>query len=64
MAKDLKKVEEVQEGLQSVITDQEKQALGILIQAVKVATNKGSFELDDAIVIGQAKNVLEVLIKE
>lgn len=64
MAKDLKKVEEVQEGLQSVITDQEKQALGILIQAIKVAQNKGSFELDDAIVIGQAKNVLEVLIKE
>lgn len=64
MSKDLKKVEEVQEAVQSVISDQEKQALSILIQAIKVAQNKGSFELDDAIVIGQAKNVLEVLIKE
>jgi hypothetical protein len=61
MSKDLKKVEEE---VQSVINNQEKQALIILIQAVKMATNKGSFELDDAIVIGNAKNVLEVLIKE
>ena len=64
MTKDLKKVEEVQEGVQSVISDQEKQALNILIQAVKVGTNKGAFELDDAIVIGNAKNILEILIKE
>ncbi len=63
MSKDLKKVEEVQEEVQSVISNQEKQALGVLIQAVKIATNKGAFELDDAIVIGQAKNVLEGLTK-
>mgnify|MGYP003656604001 CR=1 FL=1 len=47
----------------SVINEQEKQALGVLIQAVKIATNKGAFELDDAIVIGNAKNVLQGLIK-
>jgi hypothetical protein len=59
MSKDLKKAEE----LQSVISDQQKQALNVLIQAVKIATNKGAFELDDAIVIGNAKNVLQGLTK-
>jgi hypothetical protein len=59
MSKDLKKVEEVQ----SVISEQQKQSLNVLIQAVKIATNKGAFELDDAIVIGNAKNVLEGLTK-
>jgi hypothetical protein len=59
MSKDLKEVEEVQ----SVISSQEKQALDILIQAVKIATKYGAFELEDAIVIGQAKNVLEGLTK-
>ena len=59
MSKDLKKAEE----LQSVISEQQKQALNVLIQAVKIATNKGAFELDDAIVIGNAKNVLEGLTK-
>jgi hypothetical protein len=58
MGKDLKKVEEV---VQSVINDQEKQALIVLIKAVKIAQNKGAFELDDAIVIGNAKNILESL---
>jgi precorrin isomerase len=60
MTKDLKKVEEVQ----SAINNQEQQALGVLIQAVKIATNKGAFELDDAVVIGNAKSVLQGLIKE
>ena len=60
MSKELKKVEEVQ----SVINNQEQQALGVLIQAVKIATNKGAFELDDAVVIGNAKSVLQGLIKE
>tara|TARA_R110000823_G_C15514428_1_gene454753 strand:+ start:232 stop:411 length:180 start_codon:yes stop_codon:yes gene_type:complete len=59
MSKDLKKAEE----LQSVISEQQKQALNVLIQAVKIATNKGAFELDDAILIGNAKNVLEGLTK-
>jgi hypothetical protein len=59
MSKELKKVEEVQ----SVISEQQKQSLNVLIQAVKIATNKGAFELDDAIVIGNAKNVLEGLTK-
>tara|TARA_R110000850_G_scaffold263053_1_gene391812 strand:+ start:36 stop:224 length:189 start_codon:yes stop_codon:yes gene_type:complete len=47
----------------SVINEQEKQALGVLIQAVKIATNKGAFDLDDAFVIGNAKNILQGLIK-
>jgi len=59
MSKDLKKVEEVQ----SVLGDNEQKALGVLIQAVKIATTKGSFELDDAVVIGNAKNIMEKLIK-
>ena len=63
MSKDLKKVEKVQEEVQSVISSQEKKALGVLIQAVKIAQNKGAFELDDAIIIGQSKNVLEGLTK-
>tara|TARA_R110000851_G_scaffold80063_1_gene176344 strand:- start:327 stop:497 length:171 start_codon:yes stop_codon:yes gene_type:complete len=56
MSKDLKEV-------LSAINKQEKQALGVLIQAVKIATNKGAFELDDAVVIGNAKNVLQGLIE-
>ena len=56
MSKDLKEV-------LYVINEQEKQALGILIQAVKIATNKGAFDLDDAFVIGNAKNILQGLIK-
>tara|TARA_R110000787_G_scaffold253427_1_gene358831 strand:+ start:176 stop:358 length:183 start_codon:yes stop_codon:yes gene_type:complete len=60
MSKDLKKVDEV---VESVINNQEKQALNILIQSVKLANNKGAFELDDAIVIGQSKNILEYLTK-
>jgi hypothetical protein len=59
MSKEVKKVEDVQQAF----SEQEKQALGVLIQAVKIATNKGAFELDDAIVIGNAKNVLQGLIK-
>tara|TARA_R110000782_G_scaffold109071_2_gene197860 strand:+ start:714 stop:899 length:186 start_codon:yes stop_codon:yes gene_type:complete len=61
MSKNLNKVVEE---VQSVISNQEQQALGILIHAVKIATNKGAFELDDAIIIGNAKNVLQSLIKE
>ena len=56
MSKDLK------EAL-SVINKQEQQSLGVLIKAVKIANNKGAFELDDAIVIGNAKNLLQPLIK-
>ena len=59
MSKEVKKVEDVQ----PVFSEKEKQALGVLIQAVKIATNKGAFELDDAIVIGNAKNILQELIK-
>ena len=58
-----KEVEEVKE-LKSVINAQEKKGLDILIQAVKIAQKKGVFELDDAIHIGNAKNVLQGLIKK
>tara|TARA_R110002153_G_scaffold152730_3_gene304435 strand:- start:810 stop:1013 length:204 start_codon:yes stop_codon:yes gene_type:complete len=67
MSKDLKKAVEVKEDvkvLQSVINLKETNALGILIQAVKIAQNKGAFELDDAIHIGNAKNILQGLIKK
>ena len=58
MSKEVKEVKEVK----SVVNTQEKQALDILIKAVKIAQNKGAFELDDAVVIGNAKNVLQGLI--
>ena len=56
--KSVKKVEEVQ----SQLTEQESQSLSILIQAVKIATKAGTFELEDAVVIGTAKVNLEKLI--
>ena len=46
------------------LTDQESQSLSILIQAVKIATKSGAFEIEDAVVIGTAKNNLEKLIKK
>ena len=46
------------------LTAQEAQALSILIQAVKIATKLGSFELEDAVVIGNSKSVLEKLIQK
>ena len=46
------------------LTAQEAQALSVLIQAVKIATKLGSFELEDAVVIGNAKSVLEKLIQK
>ena len=58
MTKVIKK-DEVKE----VLKAEQKQALNVLIQAVKIATTKGSFELDDAIVIGNAKNIVEGLLK-
>ena len=63
MTEDLKKVEEIKQEVNSIISNKEKEALNVLIQAVKMANKKGSFELDDAIVIGNAKNILETLIK-
>ena len=57
MSKDLKEV-------LSVINKQEQEALEVLIQVAKIATKECTiFELDEAIVIGNAKNVLKVLIK-
>ena len=46
------------------LTAQEAQALSVLIQAVKIATKLGSFELEDAVVIGNSKSVLEKLIQK
>jgi hypothetical protein len=57
MSKDLKKVE-------SVLSDQQKQALNVLIQAVNISAKNGVFELDDAVVIGNAKNLLKDLLEE
>ena len=56
--KPVKKVEEVT----TELTEQEVQALSVLIQAVKIATKSGTFELEDAVVIGNAKSILEQLI--
>tara|TARA_R110002167_G_scaffold22404_4_gene80386 strand:- start:2031 stop:2219 length:189 start_codon:yes stop_codon:yes gene_type:complete len=46
------------------LTAQEAQALSTLIQAVKIATKLGAFELEDAVVIGNAKSVVEKLIQK
>ena len=59
--KSVKKVEEAQE-VTTQLTEQESQSLEILIQAVKIATKSGTFELEDAVVIGTAKGNLEKLI--
>jgi len=58
--KDEVKVEEVKE----VLSAEQQRALSILIQSVEIATKKGSFSLDDAVVIGNAKNFLQELIKK
>jgi len=58
--KTVKKVEEAQE-VTTQLTEQESQSLEILIQAVKIATKSGTFELEDAVVIGTAKGNLEKL---
>ena len=59
--KTVKKVEEAQE-VTTQLTEQESQSLEILIQAVRIATKSGTFELEDAVVIGTAKGNLEKLI--
>ena len=46
------------------LTAQEAEAVWVLIQAVKIATKLGSFELEDAVVIGNSKSVLEKLIQK
>tara|TARA_R110000796_G_scaffold172683_1_gene289681 strand:+ start:181 stop:366 length:186 start_codon:yes stop_codon:yes gene_type:complete len=46
------------------LNEQESQSLSILIQAVKIATKSGAFEIEDAVVIGTAKNNLEKLIRK
>ena len=57
----MKSVKEVEE-VTTQLTEQESQSLNVLIQAVKIATKAGTFELDDAVVIGTAKKNLEKLI--
>jgi hypothetical protein len=47
---------------QSVLVGQYQQALDILIQALKIATKAGTFEMDDVVIIGGAKNLMERLI--
>ena len=59
--KTVNNVEEAQE-VTTQLTEQESQSLEILIQAVKIATKSGTFELEDAVVIGTAKGNLEKLI--
>ena len=59
--KEVEEVKEVKE-VQSVINANEKQSLETLITAIKIAQSKGAFELDDAVIIGNAKNVLQGLI--
>ena len=44
------------------LTEQESQSLSILIQAVRMATKAGAFQIEDAVVIGTAKINLEKLI--
>tara|TARA_R110000803_G_C11762385_1_gene294109 strand:- start:55 stop:234 length:180 start_codon:yes stop_codon:yes gene_type:complete len=58
MSKEVKEVKE----LKSVVNDQEKKALDILIKAAYIGQEKSAFNLDEAIIIGNAKNVLQGLI--
>ena len=60
----MKKVNKVQEAQEvtTQLTEQESQSLAILIQAVRIATKAGTFEIEDAVVIGTAKVNLEKLI--
>ena len=44
-------------------TEQETQAINVLLQAVQVANKKGAFELDEAVVIGNAKNFIQKIIE-
>jgi hypothetical protein len=46
------------------LTAQEAEAVRVLIQAVKMATKLGAFEIEDAVVIGNSKSVLEKLIQK
>jgi len=48
---------------ENAFSEQEKQALNVLIQAVQIATKRGAFELDDAVAIGNAKNIIQKLIE-
>jgi len=59
--KTVNNVEEAQE-VTTQLTEQESQSLEILIQAVRIATKSGTFEIEDAVVIGTAKVNLEKLI--
>ena len=60
MTKVIKKVDEVKE----VLSEEQQRALSIIIQSVEIATKQGAFSLDDAVVIGNAKNFLQELIKK
>jgi hypothetical protein len=53
---------EIEAEQQSVLVGQDQQALSILIQALKIATKAGAFEMDDVVTIGGAKNLMERLI--
>jgi len=59
MTKVIKKVDEVKE----VLSEEQQRALSIIIQSVEIATKQGAFSLDDAVVIGNAKNFLQGLLK-
>lgn len=57
----MKSVKEVEE-VTTQLTEQESQSLEILIQAVKISTKSGTFELEDAVVVGTCVKNLEKLI--
>tara|TARA_R110000803_G_scaffold65698_1_gene126829 strand:+ start:277 stop:456 length:180 start_codon:yes stop_codon:yes gene_type:complete len=59
----MKSVEEAKE-VKTQLSELESQSLSILIKAVNLANKSGSYQLDEAVVIGNAKNVLEKLIEQ
>jgi len=51
------------ETTKELITNQQKEAIKILIQSVQIATKNGAFDLDEALIIGNAKNITLELLK-
>jgi hypothetical protein len=61
---EVKKVEDVKTPKETHLSESEVSSLEVLIQAVQMATKVGAFSIEDAVVVGTAKQNLEYLIKK
>ena len=61
--KKVNKAQETQE-VTTQLTEQESRSLAVLIQAVRIATKAGTFEIEDEVIIGTAIVNLEKLISK